>query len=290
MSTPEHHPQAPGRRHRPAPGPLRILAAALCLTLAFTSVVPAFALAREADSEGEGGAAPGTIPGLEGPELEPGGEETALGEVAVGVGEEAEEEALPPEAELPPVSEVPAPETTPEVPPAEPPPAPEPSLAEAPPPPAPTPPPVYEEEPGPSYEPAAPSAGVIENEALSAPATAPDSNQPRSARGGSPAAAVPTPDETVDPEPVLPPEPEPVAAQPATPAEPREAAGSLQGHSSHTVRAGECLWSIAEAVLPAGASEAQIAAEVSRLWRLNAGRIGTGDPGLILVGTVLRLH
>jgi hypothetical protein len=43
-------------------------------------------------------------------------------------------------------------------------------------------------------------------------------------------------------------------------------------------------------VLPPGGTDAEIAAEVSRLWYLNAPRIGTGDPNLILVGTVLRLR
>jgi hypothetical protein len=59
--------------------------------------------------------------------------------------------------------------------------------------------------------------------------------------------------------------------------------------SSCTVHPGDCLWSIATALLPPGADEARVAAEVARLWRLNSGRIGTGDPGLIMVGTVLRL-
>ena len=61
------------------------------------------------------------------------------------------------------------------------------------------------------------------------------------------------------------------------------------GRTSYTVHPGDCLWSIAAALLPPGADEAQVAAEVARLWHLNAGRIGTGDPNLILVGTVLRL-
>jgi hypothetical protein len=52
---------------------------------------------------------------------------------------------------------------------------------------------------------------------------------------------------------------------------------------------GECLWSIAEALLPAGAGNAEIAAEVQRLWSLNAARIGTGDPNVLYPGTALRL-
>jgi hypothetical protein len=262
----------------------------LCLVLAFATFAPAFALAREADSEGEGSASPGSIPGLEAAELEPGGEEPALGEVAIGVGEEAEEEAPAPEAELPPASEAPAPEPMPEAPSAEPPPAPEPAVAEPPPSaPAPTPAPIYEGEAA-TYETAPPPTGVVENEALTAPAATPASSRPQAARGRSRTVAARAPEEVPAPEPVDPPAPEAAVPQPATPVEPEQAPGSLRGRDSHTVRAGECLWSIAEAVLPAGASEAQISAEVSRLWRLNAGRIGTGDPSLIMVGTVLRLH
>jgi hypothetical protein len=55
------------------------------------------------------------------------------------------------------------------------------------------------------------------------------------------------------------------------------------------VRPGESLWSIATALLPSGAGNVEIVAKVHRLWRLNAARIGTGDPNLILVGTRLRL-
>lgn len=40
----------------------------------------------------------------------------------------------------------------------------------------------------------------------------------------------------------------------------------------------------------AGAGNAKIAQEVQRLWRLNASRIGTGDPDLLPVGIVLRLR
>jgi nucleoid-associated protein YgaU len=67
-------------------------------------------------------------------------------------------------------------------------------------------------------------------------------------------------------------------------------AGSLGAHRFHTVAPGDCLWSIAEGILPEGAGDAEIAAEVARLWRLNAALIGTGDPSLIRVGTVLRLR
>ena len=74
------------------------------------------------------------------------------------------------------------------------------------------------------------------------------------------------------------------------PSQPSDVPGGLSGRSVHTVRSGECLWSIAAALLPAAADNAEIAAEVERLWTLNAGRIGTGDPSLIYAGTELRLH
>lgn len=80
-------------------------------------------------------------------------------------------------------------------------------------------------------------------------------------------------------------------AQPAAvPVEGGDAGGSLVGQSFHVVRAGESLWSIAKDMLPAGAPNAAIAREVRRLWRLNANRIGTGNPSLLMVGTKLRLR
>ena len=56
------------------------------------------------------------------------------------------------------------------------------------------------------------------------------------------------------------------------------------------MRPGDCLWHIAAGLLPGGAETEEIASEVARLWRLNEGRIGTGDPNLIYAGTTLRLH
>jgi hypothetical protein len=41
---------------------------------------------------------------------------------------------------------------------------------------------------------------------------------------------------------------------------------------------------------PQARGVAEVEAEVARLWRLNAARIGTGDPNLIYAGTALRLH
>jgi nucleoid-associated protein YgaU len=57
----------------------------------------------------------------------------------------------------------------------------------------------------------------------------------------------------------------------------------------YTVRRGDSLWSIARRILGPGASAGRVAREVNRLWELNSERIGSGDPSLIHVGTVLEL-
>jgi hypothetical protein len=254
---------------------IRVLAAALSAVLAFGTVAPGLAFAGEADSEQEGSAPPGALPGLEeAPELEPGGEEAVLGELpgVVSGGEESEEgpplESEPPQESQSPPAPPEAPAATTEVP------------------------PVSEEAPpGPDYSPAGePAAGTapavpVENEPLSAPESpqpAPQAQPEAEAEQAAPEA----------PPPVRPSEaPQPAAAQPpAVPAQRGDAAGSLAGQPIHIVHAGECLWSIAEALLPADADNAEIAAEVQRLWKLNADRIGTGDPSLVYAGTELRLH
>jgi LysM domain len=61
------------------------------------------------------------------------------------------------------------------------------------------------------------------------------------------------------------------------------------GDRFHVVQPGESLWSIARDHLGRGASTAQIAHEVERLWQFNRARIGTGDPDLLIVGTKLAL-
>lgn len=85
----------------------------------------------------------------------------------------------------------------------------------------------------------------------------------------------------------------PVAAADApapAPPLPAPADAADTGDRAHTVHAGESLWSIASDRLGPGAGPAQIAREVHRLWQLNADRIGTGDPDLLMVGTRLRLR
>jgi len=97
-----------------------------------------------------------------------------------------------------------------------------------------------------------------------------------------------------------PPAERPVASEPdatGTPAvssEPVSAAVSVAAPLGpgrfHVVRPGESLWSIASRLLGRGASDGAVALEVRRLWRLNAERIGTGDPSLLRVGVRLRVR
>jgi nucleoid-associated protein YgaU len=258
----------------------RALAATLSAVLVLGTVSPGIAFAGEADSEQEGSAPPGALPGLEeGPELEPGGDELPLEELPGStVGSEESEEGPPLETEPAQESELPA--LTPE--------ATEPA-AGAPPPPSegaagtPAPAPEY----GPAYEPApaSPPSEAVENQALVAPesATSPPADQP------APETVPAAPEAPAPASPSEAPEPQP--AQPtATPAQRHEGVGALAGHRSYSVRPGDCLWSIAERLLPASAGVVEIEAEVQRLWRLNEDRIGTGDPSLIYAGTALRLH
>lgn len=273
-------------------------AAALATLLIFVSVVPSFALA-EKDSEGEGTSPPGALPGLEvgvGGELA--GEETTLEEVAVEPGETTVEEvgsdaeAELPEAEpvepvVPPTSEA-APPSALEVPAAPAEVAPEPPSVV----PLATGGPVYgAEESPPTYEPAQPPAvpaEAVRNETIAAPAS-PGSQQKvkaEAARQPSSAEGVDSDSTPIEPSPAPAPT---VAVVPPAPAPQPDRPGSLVGRRSHVVVGGECLWSIAAAHLPPGASASEIAEEVHRLWQLNSARIGTGDPNVLPVGVRLRL-
>jgi LysM repeat protein len=86
------------------------------------------------------------------------------------------------------------------------------------------------------------------------------------------------------------------ASQSTAPTPARHALHGAERRSSsarsdrYTVQPGDCLWSIARRLLPPGASDAAVAAEVDRLWRLNAEEIGTGNPDLIEPGQALRLR
>lgn len=79
-------------------------------------------------------------------------------------------------------------------------------------------------------------------------------------------------------------------ASPPAPASQVPVATPAEGARYRFVQPGESLWSIAEDVLGAGASNAEIAREVQRIWALNAGEIGTGDPNLVMAGQKLRLR
>lgn len=90
--------------------------------------------------------------------------------------------------------------------------------------------------------------------------------------------------------------PAPQATPPALPTSslPRAATGrptAARHHARHrdhghvyVVRSGDSLWTIARHQLGADASDARIAREVQRLWRLNADRIASGRPDLITPG------
>ncbi len=80
------------------------------------------------------------------------------------------------------------------------------------------------------------------------------------------------------------------------PSPPAAGAGTRRGATKaaqrgrlYTVQAGDSLWSIAAERLGRGASPAQVAAMVQRLWELNAETISSGDPDLIVPGQRLRL-
>jgi hypothetical protein len=287
-----------GRRART----IRYTAALLGALLVFGSLAPPLALAKhESDTEGEGTSAPGALPGLEiGIGQESGGEETSLSEESVGPEEsEIEEEVPAPELEEPEAEAAPAP--APEVPP--PPetevavpvePGPPPTVTEPAPPPPPAEAPSYgvESSPpsyGPSPVPPPPSEEVVENETITGPTPAPPVATKKKADRTAPA---PSPEVVAEPEPAppAPVTPEPSPAPPAVvPSTASDRAGSLAGKKVHLVASGECLWVIAAGYLPPGASNSEIAAEVHRLWRLNAARIGTGDPDSLPIGVKLRL-
>lgn len=272
---------------------MRTLAGVLVLAVLFGASVPPFALA-ESDNEGQGTAPPGARPpGLEVAGVEAGGEETALGEVPIAPGEEEVEELVPPAAgeesskpappAAPPVAEPPAAATEPEA-------ASTGAAPETPAGPAPAQPNYEAEEPTTSYEPAPTPARPVRGEAIVEPGTGTASDPSRA--GGQPShrrqatVTQPVEESPPAPEPAEAPEQSTVSMPPSTPP---EKAASLKGQRTYRVVAGDCLWTIAAAILPSTASEEQVAAEVERIWNLNAARIGTGDPDLIEVGTVLRL-
>lgn len=257
---------SPDLRSGSSPG-RRLLALVLCSMLVIGSVFPGVALAREADSEGEGSSPSIELP--EPPDFDPGGEETGLEEVpATGGDEEGGAVEIEPEVDI----EVPPPEevtgAAAEAP------------VEAPPPPPPVTPeaPTYTPEAQPVQEAASQpvSPEPVANQSITAPKQAP-ADRPSASESAALAEEAPPPEQEA------PSSPQPVAAPPA------DTARNLPGKGSYVVRPGDCLWHIAAGLLPGGAGDAQIAREVQRIWRLNEDRIGTGDPNLLLVGTELRL-
>lgn len=281
---------APGRGLRPK----RALAVVAITALLVATVAPCWAAAAEPDSEGEGSAAPG----LEDPHFEPGGDETAL-ESLPGAPEADETDEA---GEAPPIETEPAQET--EL--TEPPPSPEESAPPVAAEPEPLPPPIETPAPvtpeytpaAPEYEPPSQPSTPVENDPIVAP---PGASGPPPKPEGSPPQPEPeatAPEAVAEAPPAAVPSSEPESPAPEAPPPapaPAAVAGSggvsppLRGRSSYTVRPGDCLWSIAEALLPGAAGNEEIAAEVARLWRLNAERIGTGDPNVILAGTQLAL-
>jgi hypothetical protein len=258
---------SPELRCGPSPG-RRLLAVVLCAALLLGAISPGFAMASEADSEGEG-----TTPSVEvpvaPPDFDPGGEETDLEEAPA----EGEEEDGAVEAEV--EAEAPAAEgvtgTAPEAP------------IEATPPVATPEAPAYVPEPEPVHEEEAqpPEPAPVQGQAIVAP------SQKRIGGGSASESAAadkaPPPAEPTQQE-APPPSPRPDASIPA------DVGRNLAGKDTYVVRPGDCLWKIAAELLGPGADTQAIEDEVYRLWRLNEDRIGTGNPSLIYVGTELRLR
>lgn len=254
----------------------RLLALTLVVMLVLGSTFPGFALAGEADSEGEGTAPPVEVP--VDPGFDPGGEEEALEETPAAGGDE-ETGAVEVEAEVdmeaPPADEVtsaatPAPEeiTTP---------APtasqEPAAA-----PEPQPEPVQQKAPE------AKTSEPVANQSIVGPKPKRAERQAAASGDSTSGEAAPVGESAPEEEGPSAPAPPPAAPPPA------DHGRQLAGKDSYVVKSGDCLWHIAEALLPGDATDAQIAAEVARLWKLNEATIGTGDPSLIYAGMKLRLH
>lgn len=253
----------------------RLLSLTLVVVLVLGSIFPGFALAGESDSEGEGTAPPVEVP--VDPGFDPGGEEEVLEEAPAAGGDE-ETGAVEVEAEAEVDVEAPAGEVTSAATGA-PPDETASSVPTATPEPAPSAP---ETEPVQQQAPEAKTSEPVANQSIVAPKQKPTEEQAASSgatAGQAAPASEPSEEETPSAE-----APQPAATPPA------DHGRHLGGKDSYVVRSGDCLWHIAAALLPAGASDAEIAGEVARLWALNEDSIGTGDPSLIYAGTTLRLR
>lgn len=130
----------------------------------------------------------------------------------------------------------------------------------------------------------------IDDSVAAAPGAAPDPPQPRSTEAPSLQPAAPQPAGAA------PDADSPRTERSANSAPARGKTVAIRGRSSQSsratyrVRPGDSLWSIAEAQLGPRATDAQVARTVDRLWALNGERVGTGDPDLVMPGTVLRLR
>jgi LysM repeat protein len=270
--------------------------------LAFTGAAPtAAAQIAEVDEQQDAAPAPGgEPPGLQ-PDFDPGGDDPFDYETApLPGGREAggeEDEGLGAPVETEPTTDTEAPllegAPAPPAPAAEepPPPAPQPPITASPvappaPPPAtaaplatpPTPTPVAEvDAPAPQ-----PGPGATKRKSPTRPPKTHEVER-RPVSGTSPAPLQQSPEPVVQATAAPPPPTTVPVAPPSDPVDTR-----ITG-PSYKVRAGDSLWSIARRLLGAEASAGRIAREVNRLWQLNQDRIGTGNPSLIHVGTVLKL-
>jgi hypothetical protein len=314
------HPECPRCRANRVAGPVggdslvsrRVQAALAAGLLAFSSgAAPAGAQVPEVDPEQQAAPAPGgEPPGLE-PDLDPGEGDTfdyetapvpgglqAGGEEDEGLGAPVDSDpTIDPEVPLPPQEQAPAPAPPAPSAPAPAPPAPEAAPVPTPPP---TPPPIT-----PVPAPAAPPAAGEEELAPPPPPPGELREYPKQPGGASKLREVriglePTPPAmhggaqptAVGSLSLQPAEPVPTATPSveAVPvSQPLSGSASMIDGGTYVVRPGDSLWSIATRLLGPGATAAEIADEVNRLWELNEDRIATGDPDLLRVGTELRL-
>jgi hypothetical protein len=257
--------------------------------LALSTASPTTALASDPDQEKEGTAAPEQVADSQAqpdPAFDPGGQSTEL-PIDIVPPPETGAAPLEPEPATDEIAPVPdasegtgnqiaeqqpqpaAPEPLPQ------PPAPEPVAAEPPPtPPAEEAPVVTQHEP--QVRSVAPAKATEEL----APAS-----EPNHAEAPAPVPAPPQPDPVGVAE---------VATGSATARVAQSATAPRQrarrSDRFHVVQRGESLWSIARDLLGDDVSVARIAYEVNRLWELNSGRIGTGKPDLLLIGTRIAIR
>jgi len=298
------HPQCPRCRAERLEGslmdgplvPLRAQAAIAVGVLACTSLAPAAAFATGVDDEIEGTAAPGQLA----PDMEAEGELDATAESEpeptdvpgqptepVAADETSDESAPQPQSEEPEPSVPAASDTVPEVPDQQPTgavesaPAPTTALQ-------PSAEPAADEAPGKWAErERAKSRALAKSEVRRAKRTTKVRVVKRQTRVAP--AATPTPAVAAAPVPAATTAPAPRPRTVAVAASATREQAAEAGDGSHVVQQGESLWSIAADVLPDGASPAQVAREVNRLWERNQSQIGTGDRNLVKAGTWLEL-